>query len=367
MPPLPSSKSQVPITYEVRSIERKTGGPSLGRSASINTPSPPTPLIGRSNAQFPSRFRGPPKPAEKRIITFGAPVVSRPAPESRPSLAIEGSRTGEEIVVQLPAQRKPAEPPSEDLTALRKQLTQAKAENRNLSGKLSKRKCELEHCRQLMNIQLDELQERRRKEIEFWCERDDILLQRLVQPLRSADNTKKIRELQTVIAGLEKELKEVKTAFETEKTTLLRQLEVEKQTPKNDDEIARLKARIAELESTLTSERSRFTMEKQILEAEKAGVELVLSQTATKLRDLEKLRAEEEFLVAQSRLFVKNVCQPGFNVVKDTSLEPVEKNRSSPTGYVLVPLIILLHGYTLLPNDQRQAVIEGYERRAAAL
>lgn len=381
MPPLPNTKSRVPISYEVRSIECKPGtsnGIQRGRLNSNSqlmgvAPTSPHPPFSPSGNSFQSRVKGAGtagggKPTvEKRIITFGALDDFRCVPENRASLSIEGNRTGEEVVIEQQAPRKPSEAPPADLSALRRQLAQAKTEVRTLTGKLQKKKTELEMHRSLMKFFLDELSERRMNELEYLHDRENKVFTHLISPLQENDSSASLREFETKVKELEKELKDQKDAFEEERKALAKQLADAQNAPRNDGDLEKLRARVAELEALLESERSRFSREKQILEAEKSGVELVLSQTAQKLHDLEVVRAEEEFLVAQSRQFVKNVCQPGFNVVKDATLEPVEKNRSSPTGYVLVPLIILLHGYTLLPNTEREEVISSYERRAAAL
>lgn len=382
MPPLPN-KCRVPISYEVRSIENKPGTANGLRRGRLNSnsqlglmpPTSPHPPFSPSANSFQTRAKGiganggggGKATVEKRIITFGALDDFRSVPEDRASLSIEGNRTGEEVVIEQQAPRKPSEAPPADLSALRRQLAQAKTEVRTLAGKLQKKKAELEMNRNLMQHFLDELSERRKNELEYLHDREDKVFTHLIAPLQGNDSSTALREFEAQVKSLEKQLQDQKDAFEEERKALAKQLADAQNIPRNDGELEKLKARVAELEALLESERSRFSREKQILEAEKSGVELVLSQTAQQLHDLEVVRAEEEFLVAQSRQFVKNVCQPGFNVVKDASLEPVEKNRSSPTGYVLVPLIILLHGYTLLPNTEREEVITSYERRAAAL
>ncbi|CBZ26050.1 conserved hypothetical protein [Leishmania mexicana MHOM/GT/2001/U1103] len=78
-------------------------------------------------------------------------------------------------------------------------------------------------------------------------------------------------------------------------------------------------------------------------------------------------RDQHNYLVGQCRLFIQQVCQPGFSVVKGLSLEPVETQRPEPTGFVLVPLAVLLHGYALLPEGDRKALIEHYDGKAKSL
>lgn len=81
-------------------------------------------------------------------------------------------------------------------------------------------------------------------------------------------------------------------------------------------------------------------------------------------RDLtaaQKKITDTDALVQQVQLFVHLICRPDFHVVKDASLQPVERNRPEPTGFVLVPLTVMLQGYTLLSVEDRRNLIESYQ------
>lgn len=360
MPPIiTTAKSRVPIGFEVRNVESKgtSGSNSTQRGAFQGSQNSPFII---NQGPLSTRQKG--KPVEKRVITFGA-VDFRQATTDRVSLSIEGSRTGEVVEVdpQVPRRSSESPSPSAELAALQKELKSCKSEIRNLTLKLQRKKNEKDSYRLLVDLRLEELAERLHKAEGFFMERES----------HRSDCSAGVHGLHSLALGsirdqlsaLQATLGSERERFESEMSTLTDQAKM----ASNSDEVDQLKLQIKELEKTLESERVRFTREKQVLEAEKAGVELVLNQTTIKLSDVELLRAEEQFMVQQCQQFVKNVCQPGFNVVKDSSLEPVDKNRSSPTGFVLVPLIILLHGYTLLPNEDRDNVITQYERQAAAL
>ena len=55
--------------------------------------------------------------------------------------------------------------------------------------------------------------------------------------------------------------------------------------------------------------------------------------------------------------YITKICQPHFAVVKDESLTPVNISGFQVTeGHVLVPLILLLEGYALLPPQLKSAI-----------
>ena len=57
--------------------------------------------------------------------------------------------------------------------------------------------------------------------------------------------------------------------------------------------------------------------------------------------------------------YISKICQPHFAVVKDESLQPVNLSGFQVTqGHVLVPLVLLLEGYSLLPVQLRSVIDE---------
>lgn len=301
---------------------------------------------------------------DKRLFSFGSPEVSNDDPGN---LSIEGNKTGEEVLVEQTAPRQKRDSPCEDLPSLKRKLAQARGEVRELTSKLRKTKSDSDRNRALSSCILKEMTVRKDEQLKFFTDREDVVRESIKTPLvLSTENVKALQELQEKALKLQRELDARTTAFDAEKLSWVAKVEEEGEKV-TSEALEKIKGRVWELEELVDSERSRFSFEKQVLVGEKSAVELLLQQSYEKIRNLEMLQAEEEFIVVQARQFVKNVCKPGFAVVKDSSLEPVEKNREYPTGYVLVPLIVLLHGYSLLPDNDREKVIQEYEDRATWL
>ncbi|RNF02040.1 hypothetical protein TraAM80_06669 [Trypanosoma rangeli] len=105
---------------------------------------------------------------------------------------------------------------------------------------------------------------------------------------------------------------------------------------------------------------TNFAKLKQELELDLMRTQAQLQRVNKDLAEAQNTMTESDTLLQQVRLFVQMICQPDFYVVKDRSLEPVDKNRPGPTGFVLVPLTVLLQGYTLLSPSCRQNVVDSY-------
>nr|CCC93788.1 conserved hypothetical protein [Trypanosoma congolense IL3000] len=107
---------------------------------------------------------------------------------------------------------------------------------------------------------------------------------------------------------------------------------------------------------TFSNIRSKLTAD--IMDTQKQ-----LHDANKKIKELLDDSATADTLVQQTRLFVQMVCQPDFHVVKDTSLEPVDRDRDVPSGFVLVPLTVMLQGYSLLPATNREDLVLSYQHR----
>lgn len=364
MPPLPPGR--VRILPDKERSKNRLEMPKLISPALNGSHSSPSPLHCSSLSASPKSLqRGGVlrTAAEKQFFSFASLESSV---SNCGSLAIEGNKTGEEVLVEQTAPRQRKDFSSDDLSAIRRQLAQAKGEVRELASKLRKTKKDSEQKKEQVLYLLSEMTDRRDKELSFLHHREDMIREEVDSIRLSCENTKALNVLRDHLQMAQKELTEQGAAFDQERSKWMQKKKEESEKISKDD-LLKAKSRMKELEELLDSERSRFSFDKQKLIGEKSGVELLLQQSYEKLHNLEVLRAEEDFIVSQCRQFVKNVCQPGFTVVKDISLEPVEKNREYPTGYVLVPLIILLHGYTLLPMEDREKVIQEYEDRATWL
>lgn len=111
--------------------------------------------------------------------------------------------------------------------------------------------------------------------------------------------------------------------------------------------ICQLKAALAEDASTV--ERLRNELRESRDEQVHKEAELI-----------ERRRKAEQF-----QEYVLKICQPHFAVVKDESLCPVNVSGFQVTeGHVLVPLILLLEGYALLP-PQLKSVIDAKSSKLA--
>ncbi|CAJ1036149.1 hypothetical protein, conserved [Leishmania lindenbergi] len=161
-----------------------------------------------------------------------------------------------------------------------------------------------------------------------------------------------------------------KAEWDTQRVALLRELEAARaalatQLSANSADVHNEEADL--LHTELETLRQSFASQQRSLEEKLKQTQSTLQSTQSELNRHLQERDQHNYLVAQCRLFIKQVCQPGFSVVKGPSLEPVEKDRPEPTGFVLVPLVVLLHGYALLPEGDRQAMIDYYDGRAKSL
>eukprot|EP00756_Hemistasia_phaeocysticola_P014909 Hpha_TRINITY_DN15371_c1_g1::TRINITY_DN15371_c1_g1_i1::g.92288::m.92288 len=118
-------------------------------------------------------------------------------------------------------------------------------------------------------------------------------------------------------------------------------------------------------------QRSREAMICQ-LKAALAEDASTVERLRTEMRDMrdEHVQKEAELIerrrkADQFQEYVMKICQPHFAVVKDDSLCPVNVSGFQVTeGYVLVPLILLLEGYALLP-PQLKSVIDAKSSKLA--
>jgi hypothetical protein len=60
-------------------------------------------------------------------------------------------------------------------------------------------------------------------------------------------------------------------------------------------------------------------------------------------------------------MYIVKICQPQFSVVKDEALTPVGPGQSQDGAFVLVPLPLMLEGYTLLPGEMKKKIADDYE------
>eukprot|EP01006_Ploeotia_vitrea_P055945 TRINITY_DN68051_c5_g1_i1.p1 TRINITY_DN68051_c5_g1~~TRINITY_DN68051_c5_g1_i1.p1 ORF type:complete len:435 (+),score=37.32 TRINITY_DN68051_c5_g1_i1:85-1389(+) len=306
-----------------------------------------------------------------------------PNPEST-GLMVEGMQTGQQVAVEATVVRVPsaatrpnsqqrerrssdahhnaAERERERRERLRDKALIRKLENeiKKLKGVIHDRDATIES----LKAQLQTADQRCQKQADEFAHEAQLLKEK---------NVKLKKELEETLANS----KEMKGNTDHWKSQL--DLEKNKASLREADyqrSINELQAKIRDLEREVgTLERSQETQFKHKREADKQkedimrGFELQLGQerekTAKALAELRQLKEKQEKdqsnvtkwrdTITKYNEFIQKICQPQFSVVKDESLTPVNPNGFNVVeGHVLVPLVLLLEGYSLLPNDLRE-------------
>ncbi|EKG03968.1 hypothetical protein TCSYLVIO_004971 [Trypanosoma cruzi] len=305
-------------------------------------------------------------PLQHSVITFGS---ARRETNFVPfSTVVEGNRTGE---VRLSDSRGIRRSQEEDVATEQKRVQQLSLELQRALDKLrvkNKEERKLRRKAAVAELKLGEEVERRTSTIDDLLELMQIhtdfmrgtnaeLRRLLKHAAEEHDKTViKLREEQEARLGQE-EVQQRVSILQAEKNGLRQQLE----------EAQRAKVGLEELCKRLQEEKDRdefsFLKVKQQLELDLMRTQAQLQGVNRELAEAQNSITASDTLMQQVRLFMQMVCQPDFYVVKDRSLQPVDKNRPEPTGFVLVPLSILLQGYTLLLPGDRQDLIESYRAR----
>ncbi|KAH9582198.1 hypothetical protein LSM04_007403 [Trypanosoma melophagium] len=323
------------------------------------------------------------------VITFGSPNGRT---NSIPFTAlVEGSRTGEERVVNscegkrqrtrdneavspatgttpTPTTASAATTPGID-SADRKKLMQVTAELERTLEKLRQKTREEQKVRRRLSVvrlKLEEEVDRRvivgdgllnRIQMERTCmqEQKTHFINLLEKVTVERDNALQIIKQQQTQKEFQNTMQNEIYNLREENKTLRQQV----------DTLNNSKLVLEESEKRLCEEKknneARFLNNIHTLESELMRTQARLQKVKNELTDAQRTTEASEALIQQVRLFVQMVCQPNFYVVKDRSLEPVDKNRADPTGFVLVPLTVLLQGYTLLSPNDRQNLIDSYQ------
>ncbi|ESL09467.1 hypothetical protein TRSC58_02810 [Trypanosoma rangeli SC58] len=323
---------------------------------------PPLSFVRRAAAADNKRKAPSLTPLQHSVITFGS---HRNAPYLDPlSTIVEGTRTGEVRVVDSGGKRR-----SQD-----EFLTEQK--------KIRQLGAELQRAVEKLRIKNDEGHKLRRKAAMVQLQLGEEVERRTY----TAHNLLELMEMQgTCMRAINAELRRLLQAAWEERDTAVRNFGDERAARVSDEhtqkKINTLQIENDDLRQQLEeARRAKGGLEEacERLQGEKEGhetnfaklrqkLELDLMRTQAQLqgvnKDLAEARStmkESDALLQQVRLFIQMICQPDFYVVRDRSLEPVDKNRPGPTGFVLVPLTVLLQGYTLLSPSCRQNVIDSY-------
>lgn len=306
-------------------------------------------------------------------------------------MMIEGSRTGEEKIVTAVERResvavKPSTPldsggPSKENnpTAARDILRVKKLES------------EIKKLQELVKRRTQEKDDACRKATDFeellassscrWSEREAELqrdaqeqqrqMELLRQTCKSLERqlTALIAEQEQVTAGSKSandrhaaELQSSKADWERARLQLLTEMEATKMELKQQREAsAALERRVATLCNEATLREGRFEKD---LNAAKIELTKLLTESDALRHDIRTRDATMEdwrTRIDQCRHYIVKICQPQFSVVKDDTLTPVQPGGAEPGGFVLVPLQLMLEGYTLLPPDLKKKIAEQYE------
>ena len=165
-------------------------------------------------------------------------------------------------------------------------------------------------------------------------------------------------------AELEKQLREEERerGALTETIGLLRQ-----QCQRAEDALSKRASDTAEATEEMAALKAKDRQREQVVVQMKAAL---AEEASTSEKRRQELREAWETMVGKEAAaidlrkknsmmleYITKICQPHFAVVKDESLQPVNLNGFQVTqGHVLVPLILLLEGYSLLPTQLRSVI-----------
>jgi hypothetical protein len=350
--------------------------------------SAPTPPYNGTRPTYSTNWRG-----VVRGTTVANSVEARRVSDTPPLLlSVAGVQTGEEVLVDgataaarrrsctnhghhnnyagndsSPTCKNPQD--HVQMPQFKRQLDKANASVKALTAAGRRQQQEHDAQKAMWAVQLDEWEARLRAELGHCGDREKLLSQYASElAKRHSSAMQKMKQLQQ--SAMEAHRTE-RVRWETELTSLRRECEAAKAAADarttNDSVVAPHQSEMERLKAELEGLR-RISAERQLeLETSLVNTQSALNRTTTELQEYQQVQQQCNYLVQQCHLFIRQVCQPGFSVVKGPSLEPVEKNRPEPTGFVLVPLTVLLHGYALLPEDDRQEVIDHYDKEAKAL
>eukprot|EP01062_Namystynia_karyoxenos_P014669 TRINITY_DN15290_c3_g1_i1.p1 TRINITY_DN15290_c3_g1~~TRINITY_DN15290_c3_g1_i1.p1 ORF type:complete len:622 (+),score=234.27 TRINITY_DN15290_c3_g1_i1:94-1866(+) len=409
----PEAQLQEAVT--TRLLRRNSHGVAPRRSPAPLLPRPSTSgCLGLGGLDGPTTgpSRPPPLPSRSRSTSSAIACANEEIPAEQPEaercdMVVEGVHTGEERLVagadstkREPAGRAPSltrsrsfEQGQRDRAAIRKlelevgrlrglcesqqkqiaQLREAGANDAALRDELRAMRLRAEQAER----QLREGDERRswqearsqraQEELEqrLRDERQRLVTLRSEAEDREVESRIRCRELDDRCESLGRERDELRKR--------LQELEVDGRRMRDQalGEKLTVESKDREIGDLRNQQRSREAMICQLkaaLAEDAAAVERLRNEVR-EMRD-EQVHKEAELIerrrkAEQFQEYVLKICQPHFAVVKDDSLCPVNVSGFQVTeGYVLVPLILLLEGYALLP-PQLKLVIDAKSSKLA--
>ncbi|RNF08872.1 uncharacterized protein Tco025E_07073 [Trypanosoma conorhini] len=305
-------------------------------------------------------------PLQHSVITFGS---HHNAPHLVPfNAVVEGNRTGEVRLAHSGEQRRSRD---EGVEAEQNKIRQLSAELQRALDKLRVKNNEEQKLRRraaVAQLQLAEEVERRTSTVHGILQ-----LMKLQGDFMRGTNAEVCRLLQ--VAGEERDAavrslsdERASRVGEGKAQEKLNSLQIENDGLRQQlEEAWRAKTGLENDYKRLQGEKEKdevnFSKLRQQLELDLMRTQAQLQGVNRELAEAKNTMTTSDTQLQQVQLFIQMVCQPDFYVVKDRSLEPVDKNRRDPTGFVLVPLAVLLQGYTLLAPSCRQDLIESYRAR----
>lgn len=300
------------------------------------------------------------------VITFGSSHATATCVPF--NAVVEGNRTGE-VRGSISDSDGRQKHQDEENTATRKKLQHVALELQQALERLRNKDKEEQKLRRklaITQLKLAEAVERRKLVVDNLCDLMPLCAKRacganaelcrlLQQVKQERDNAvERLHEERAAMAKQKDAEKELK-ALRLENDTLRQQLEETRASE------AKLKEICTQQQGENNESEFGFSRLMHELESDLMRSQAQLQIVTKELTEARSTIASIDVLVQQVRLFVQLICRPDFYVVKDASLEPVDKHRPGPTGFVLVPLTVLLQGYTLLSVDERHGLIEFYQ------
>eukprot|EP01063_Lacrimia_lanifica_P013644 TRINITY_DN20271_c0_g1_i1.p1 TRINITY_DN20271_c0_g1~~TRINITY_DN20271_c0_g1_i1.p1 ORF type:complete len:535 (+),score=202.41 TRINITY_DN20271_c0_g1_i1:108-1712(+) len=171
------------------------------------------------------------------------------------------------------------------------------------------------------------------------------------------DGKNRIIELQERVQRAEKEKKDMGEAWTEAVQQGLeakeRLKDVESSSADNASTISTLKSQQKSREAMISQLKAALAEEASASEKSRRELKEVRDELVSKEAQVIDLRRTAD----QMTDYITKICQPHFAVVKDESLTPVNLRGFQVTeGHVLVPLLLLLEGYSLLPTQTRTAI-----------
>lgn len=336
--------------------------PTIAAAAVFSKP-PLRPIDGRgsgSGMMFSMCVEGTKAGEEKAVGT----IDKREASYVRPSATLE-TGIGRDVMAARDAQR---------LKRLEQELAKAQETIKKRTSERDGARSKNEEAQQLLTDLNARLVASEKTHAGQICDKDAIIA-RLREQLALLEA--RVKELERVnadllanggrAASLEQQLSALQARFDA----TVSELGLESDSLRSSE--ADLKARIAQLQSELrnstagssaSDDRLRRELDERTREAAKWQEAAKKSQR--ELNDKEALFSQWKETIDRVNKYIVKICQPQFSVVKDESLAPVTPGgggggSSTAEGFVLVPLALMLEGYTILPADTKKQIASEYE------